>query len=170
MLGQITVAVRDHRARECHAPNAFGVGVEDGDGDAFERDAVVDAAAAGLTHAVSPDDGQAGVECPAQERGGGCGATDEEGVGAAESCGGTRGVEDFDELCGNQRGVAARTVEGVEGVGEGVGIEAGRDVEDAWREPGSQCAEENLESGDVVRGEREEPIARSAKVFVRRGR
>ena len=162
-VGAAEVAVGQGRAPEVDASL-----VVEGDLGAGQRCPVVDASAGGLAHAVGRDHPHAGpLGAGAQPRCEG-GAPDEHRVEGAQRLRAARVVEQPDELGGHEAGVA-----GQPGVEQGGGGEERR-REEAVGEvhgdrggPGIQRAQQHLQARDVVRRQREQPLARAAEPLVR---
>ena len=84
------VALRQDRTGDEDAADPIGIRVPDGQRDAVQRTAVVDAAPAGLAHAVGGDHSDARPAGPGQQRGVGGGAAQEDGVGFCQGPAGLR--------------------------------------------------------------------------------
>ena len=102
VAGGLEVVLGQDRTGDEDAAGALGVGGLDGDVDALQGAAVVDAAPAGIAHAVGGDHGDARPAGPVQECGVGGGAAQEDGVGSCQGPACLRVLQDAHQLGGDQ--------------------------------------------------------------------
>ena len=136
--------------------------------DTVERQTVVDAAAAGLGHAVRRDDAHSGGRRTLGERGGQGRAADEDPVVRREV---GAGVEQPAQLGRHQRRVVPHVRRHPGGGGdEGVDREAAVEVEHLRPGPRHERADQHGQAGHVRHGQGEQPLTRAAEPVVGRTR
>ena len=172
VAGGVEVVLGQDGTGDEDAASALGVGGLDGDLDPLQGVAVVDAAPAGLAHAVGGDHGDARPAGPVQERGVGGGAAQEDGVGSCQGPAGLRVLQDAHQLGGDQGDVEpgggrpggpARRAQGLR---ERRRAESCARVDHDGLGSGLQGADEDLQAGDVVGRQGQEPGSRATKARV----
>ena len=175
-VGGVQVTLGEDRSGDDDAAGAVGVGILDGELDAAQGTAVVDTATAGLTHAVAGDHGDAGPPGPGQQRRIGGGAAQEDGVGLRQGPARRRVPQDAHQLGGDQGGVEAggiradrwvrRGPDGAQGLGERRRAESCARVDHHRCRSRQEGPHEDLQPGDVVGGQGQEPGAGAAQALV----
>ena len=172
VAGGVEVVLGQDGTGDEDAAGTLGVGGLDGDLDPLQGEAVVDAAPAGLAHAVGGDHGDARPAGPGQQRGVGGGAAQEDGVGSCQGPAGLRVLQDAHQLGGDQGDVEpgdgrpggpARRAQGLR---ERRRAESSARVDHDGLGSCLQGADEDLQAGDVVGRQGQEPGSRAAEACV----
>ena len=170
--GGVEVVLGQDGTGDEDAAGALGVGGLDGDLDPLQGAAAVDAAPAGLAHAVGGDHGDARPAGPGQQRGVGGGAAQEDGVGSCQGPAGLRVLQDAHQLGGDQGDVEPGGGRPGGPARRAQGLRERRRAESCARVDhdglGScvQGADEDLQAGDVVGRQGQEPGSRAAEACV----